>query len=102
MSSKCPADRRWLREASMRRLSSLMKHKTEIIDSKQKLKLSLTSVDNLEVSGLDSYEVGQLQSWVRGEQLVRCQLHFALTTCSRLHIRSTMHASYSGAPTFDQ
>eukprot|EP00981_Chlorochromonas_danica_P003999 scaffold760_cov178-Ochromonas_danica.AAC.1 len=64
--SQSSTGRKWLREASMRRLSHLVRNKTEIFDSAQKLKLSLTSFDHLEESGLHPFEVHQLHDWVQG------------------------------------
>lgn len=67
-SQSSTSNRKWLREASMRRLSHLVRNKTEIFDSAQKLKLSLTSFDHLEESGLHPFEVHQLHDWVQGKK----------------------------------
>lgn len=64
-----PASRKWLREASLQRISQQMKNKTETIVGANKLKLSLSSVSNLEPSGLSPFECGQLLIWVEGKEL---------------------------------
>jgi hypothetical protein len=61
------SQRKWLREASMRRLSSLVKNKTETIDSATKLQLNIDKLeDGLEESGLNSFIISQLNDWVNG------------------------------------
>lgn len=59
--------RRWLREASMRRLSTLVKDKTELIDSAQRLRINLSGTDGLEKSGLNPKAIEHLELWVDGE-----------------------------------
>jgi hypothetical protein len=59
--------RKWLREASMRRLSQLVKDKTVVIGSAQTLKLSLSNIDALETSGLSPIMITHLKNWVDGK-----------------------------------
>lgn len=54
----------------MRRLSSLVKDKTELIGSAQKLKLMLSNVEGLEESGLTKKEIEHLTNWVEGNQIL--------------------------------
>lgn len=70
MSSREMRRRKWLREASMRRLSQLVKDKTELIDSAQKLKINISSVEGLEGSGLSKITIQHLESWVEGNNAV--------------------------------
>lgn len=59
--------RKWLREASMRRLSSQVKNKTQTIDSASKLQLNIDKLeDGLEESGLNAFIIQQLNDWVNG------------------------------------
>lgn len=74
MSSNSARQRKWLREASMRRLSQLVKDKTEMIDSAQKLRINISSVDGLEASGLNKQMIQHLENWVEGNM----QLYFII------------------------
>jgi curved DNA-binding protein CbpA len=59
--------KKWLREASMKRLSLLVKNKTETIESESKIKLNIDKLeDGLEESGLNSFIVQQLNDWING------------------------------------
>ncbi len=89
--------RKWLREASMRRLSQLVKDKTEVIGSAQKLKLSLTSIEGLETSGLSGVMIKHLQNWVDGKFQHPCYVnslesspHLFFSYC-RCSIRKTVY-----------
>lgn len=68
MSSFKAKQRKWLREASMRRLSQIVKDKTELIDSAQKLRINITSIDGLEESGLSKPSIQHLENWVEGKR----------------------------------
>lgn len=60
------SDKQWLRDASMKRLSLLVKNKTEIIGNAQKLRLAISNVDSLETSDLSVFEANQLKKWIQG------------------------------------
>ncbi len=60
-------NRKWLREASLRRLSLLVKDKTEIVDNVLSLQVNLGSVDGLEDSGLSPVVKQHLHRWVDGK-----------------------------------
>jgi hypothetical protein len=50
----------------MRRLSQLVKDKTELIDSAQKLRIGINNVEGLETSGLSKQMIQHLENWVDG------------------------------------
>lgn len=50
----------------MRRLSQIVKDKTELIDSAQKLRMNITTIDGLEESGLSKQSIQHLENWVEG------------------------------------
>lgn len=66
MSSFKAKQRKWLREASMRRLSQIVKDKTELIDSAQKLRMNVATIEGLEESGLSKQSIQHLENWVEG------------------------------------
>lgn len=53
----------------MRRLSQLVKDKTELIDSAQKLRININSIDGLEESGLNKHLIQHLENWVEGNSI---------------------------------
>lgn len=68
MSEKSDAQgKKWLREASMRRLSQTFRNKTELIGNAAQLGMGVMHPDNLEKSGLSSVEIFHLEQWVAGE-----------------------------------
>ena len=66
LKSTSNSNKKWLRDASLRRLSLLMKDKTEIVDNVLSLQVNLASVEGLEDSGLESTIKVHLQRWVDG------------------------------------
>lgn len=58
--------KKWLREASMNRLSTFMKNKTELIGNASQLGMGVIAVDDLEKSGLSPTEIYHLEQWVAG------------------------------------
>lgn len=90
--------RKWLREASMKRLSLLVKDKTELIDSAQKLRMTVLSLDGLEESGLSSALISHLQNWVDGKQLLLLNLvieQFLFFSLLRRKIWSPMYVGFT-------
>jgi curved DNA-binding protein CbpA len=61
----------------MRRLSQLVKDKTELIDSAQKLRIGINNVEGLETSGLSKQMIQHLENWVDGVESGR-ECMFAL------------------------
>ena len=59
--------KKWLREASMRRLSLFVKNKTELIGNASQLGVGVLHTDNLEKSGLSTSEIYHLEQWVSGK-----------------------------------
>ncbi|RYG69639.1 hypothetical protein EON64_02180, partial [archaeon] len=62
----------------MKRLSLLVKNKTEIIGSAQKLRLAISNVDSLETSDLSVFEANQLKKWIQG-----INIHYILVECTQ-------------------
>eukprot|EP01042_Synura_sphagnicola_P007411 gene7411-9497_t len=89
MSSFKAKQRKWLREASMRRLSQIVKDKTELIDSAQKLRMNVATIEGLEESGLSKQSIQHLENWVEGVESGR-ECMFALL--------DTLHNSKDIAP----
>ena len=58
--------KKWLREASMRRLSLFVKNKTELIGNAAQLGMGVLHPDTLEKSGLSTVEIYHLEQWVAG------------------------------------
>lgn len=93
MKQNTSSGKKWLREASMQRLSLLVKNKTELIGNAAQLGLGVSSTDNLERSGLSAAEIYHLEQWVLGLQSGRfCMLAF---TNSRLNNTESDRASLS-------
>lgn len=73
MSEKSDAQgKKWLREASMRRLSQTFRNKTELIGNAAQLGMGVMHPDNLEKSGLSPVEIFHLEQWVAGEICPEC------------------------------
>mmetsp|Transcript_19496 Transcript_19496/g.33093 ORF Transcript_19496/g.33093 Transcript_19496/m.33093 type:complete len:234 (+) Transcript_19496:1-702(+) len=67
--------KKWLREASMRRLSLLVKNKTELIGNASQLGVGVLQPELIEKSGLSKTEVFHLKQWVAGVETGRqCML----------------------------
>ena len=66
-SSSKVQSKKWLREASMNRLSTFMKNKTELIGNASQLGMGVIAVDDLEKSGLSPNEIYHLEQWVAGK-----------------------------------
>lgn len=67
----------WLREASMKRLSLLVKNKTEMIGNASQLGVDVdVQPHDIESSGLSETEVECIQQWVKGK-LVNKFMHSA-------------------------
>jgi hypothetical protein len=62
--------KKWLREASMRRLSIFVKNKTEMIGNAAQLGVAVLYPDSLEKSGLSCAEIYHLEQWVQGTAFV--------------------------------
>jgi hypothetical protein len=58
--------KKWLREASMRRLSLFVKNKTEMIGNAAQLGVGVLYPEKLEKSGLSPIETHHLEQWVSG------------------------------------
>lgn len=65
------SEKKWLREASLRRLSLFVQDRTEMIGSAAKLGISIVTPSKLEKSGLNSYEKFHLEQWVAGSETGR-------------------------------
>jgi hypothetical protein len=61
--------KKWLREASMRRLSGFVKNKNELIGNAAQLGVGVLHPESIEKSGLDGTEIFHLHQWVAGEYL---------------------------------
>eukprot|EP00601_Ochromonadales_sp_CCMP2298_P000286 CAMPEP_0173173404 /NCGR_PEP_ID=MMETSP1141-20130122/2814_1 /TAXON_ID=483371 /ORGANISM="non described non described, Strain CCMP2298" /LENGTH=141 /DNA_ID=CAMNT_0014095485 /DNA_START=107 /DNA_END=529 /DNA_ORIENTATION=- len=67
--------KKWLREASMRRLSGFVKNKNELIGNAAQLGVGVLHPESIEKSGLDGTEIFHLQQWVAGIETGRqCML----------------------------
>lgn len=78
MNTSSMPNRKWLREASFRRLSLLVKDKTEIVDNVLLLQVNLGNVDGLEDSGLTPVVKQHLHRWVDGKFI--CCLSVSILT----------------------
>lgn len=90
--------RKWIREASMRRLSLLVKDKTASISAASKMRLTIETTDGLEESGLSPIMKDHLKLWVEGVLSGRqCMLALldALQSESSLRARSSNQAPKS-------
>ena len=67
--------KKWLREASMRRLSLFVKNKTELIGNAAQLGMGVLHPDTLEKSGLSTVEIFHLEQWVAGSCLFLIYLY---------------------------
>jgi hypothetical protein len=70
MSDLKTASKKWLREASMQRLSTFMKNKTELIGSAAQLAVGAIVAEDLEKSGLSIGEIHHLEQWTEGTKLI--------------------------------
>jgi hypothetical protein len=70
--------RKWIREASMRRLSQIVKDKTALLESAKKLRLNTMNVEDIVVSGLNPAAVQQLERWVEGNLVYLSSLQWNL------------------------
>lgn len=59
--------KRWLRDASMRRLSLYIKNKTELIGNAAYLGVGIVLPEEVEKSGLSPIEIFHLERWVAGK-----------------------------------
>lgn len=59
--------KKWLREASMRRLSLFVKNKTEQIGNASQLGVGVIYPESIEKSGLTPEEINHIERWVTGK-----------------------------------